>query len=323
MTREVSPAEPRRHPPLRLAARVCAPQRRRVRARRARRRQARLPVAPLAPATVVAARRALGPLGGDAAGSQSRTPRWASTLLVLLSLAAHGGFGLAIWRGQVPAETRRPPTRITAHVRDVTPPPKPPETPKRPAPVPPPPKMARLVPRARSLAPRTPEPVAAPSPPAPVKVVGLSLEATSESGSGPVFATGDTLAGTTAETAAVPHPAKADAPLASPVGPNRVARGVPRAGSVFTPPRRLEEVKPHYPDAERAAGHEADVLLVVSLDEKGRVVKVTLGTSSGVPSFDEAARQAALKERFSPALRDGAPVPTTISFTTHFRLDTP
>jgi TonB family protein len=240
-----------------------------------------------------------------------------------MSVAAHAGFGLAIWRGRVAPEKARPPTRITAHVRDVTPPPKAPEAPKTPAPVPTPPKVARLVPRARSLAPRAPEPVAAPSPPAPVKVVGLSLDATSESGNGPAFATGDTLAGATAETAAVPHLAKAEVPLVSAVGPNRVARGVPRAGSVFTPPRRLEEVKPHYPDAERAAGHEADVLLVVSLDEKGRVVKVTLGTSSGVPSFDEAARQAALKERFSPALRDGVPVSTTISFTTHFRLDTP
>ena len=92
---------------------------------------------------------------------------------------------------------------------------------------------------------------------------------------------------------------------------------------MLTPPRRLHEVKPHYPDARRAAGVEADVLLVVSLDAAGRVVSVTVGRSSGDAEFDEPARVAARQEQFSPALRDGVPVPTTFTFTTHFRLDTP
>jgi protein TonB len=151
-------------------------------------------------------------------------------------------------------------------------------------------------------------------------VVGLSLESTSEAGQGPAFAVGDTLAGSTAATAATRKPpAVAD----SPAGPNRIARGAPRPGSVLTPPRRLHEVKPHYPDALRAAGVEADVLLVVSLDAGGRVLSVTVGRGSGDPAFDESARAAARQEQFSPALRDGVPVPTTFSFTTHFRLDTP
>jgi TonB family protein len=91
----------------------------------------------------------------------------------------------------------------------------------------------------------------------------------------------------------------------------------------MTPPRRLHEVKPRYPDARRAAGVEADVLLVVSLDASGRVLSVTVGRGSGDAAFDESARDAARQERFSPALRDGVPVPTTFTFTTHFRLDTP
>jgi protein TonB len=82
-------------------------------------------------------------------------------------------------------------------------------------------------------------------------------------------------------------------------------------------------VKPRYPDARRAAGVEADVLLVVSLDATGRVLSVTVGRSSGDEAFDESARQAAREERFSPALRDGVAVPTTFSFTSHFRLETP
>ena len=92
---------------------------------------------------------------------------------------------------------------------------------------------------------------------------------------------------------------------------------------MLTPPSRLREVKPHYPDARRASGVEADVLLVISLDATGRVLSVTVGRSSHDEAFDESARQAAREERFSPALRDGVPVATTFSFTTHFRLDTP
>ncbi|HVY38066.1 MAG TPA: energy transducer TonB, partial [Polyangia bacterium] len=156
------------------------------------------------------------------------------------------------------------------------------------------------------------------SPPAPVKVVGLSLESTSEAGPGPAFAVGETLGGSTAATAAAPRAAPE-----RPAGPNRVAAGAPRPGSVLTPPRRLNEVKPHYPDARRAAGVEADVLLVVSLDAAGRVLSVTVGRSSGDDAFDESARAAARQERFSPALRDGVPVPTTFTFTTRFRLDMP
>jgi len=168
-------------------------------------------------------------------------------------------------------------------------------------------------------APRAPHPPAPAAAPPPVKVVGLSLEATSEAGQGPAFAVGDTLAGTTAAAAASSRPPAVDPPAR----PNRVARGAPHPGSVLTPPRRLHEVKPRYPDARRAAGVEADVLLVVSLDAEGRVLSVTVGHGSGDAEFDDSARAAARQERFSPALRDGAPVPTTFTFTTHFRLDTP
>ena len=50
---------------------------------------------------------------------------------------------------------------------------------------------------------------------------------------------------------------------------------------------------------------------------------MTVGRSSHDDLFDDSARQAAGEERFSPALRDGVPVATTFTFTTHFRLDTP
>ena len=232
------------------------------------------------------------------------------------AVAAHAAVAVAIWRTRVapPISTRS--TRITVQVHEAAPP-------SRPAAaatpiVPPRPSVPRAPRREALRAPPAPQPAAAPLP-APLKIVGLSLESTSETGQGPTFAVGGTLAGTTPTTAA-----RTPVPTAEPsASPNRAARGLPRPGSVLTPPRRLREAKPHYPDARRASGVEADVLLVISLDATGRVLSVTVGRSSHDEAFDESALQAAREERFSPALRDGVPVATTFSFTTHFRLDTP
>jgi TonB family protein len=273
-------------------------------------------VAPLGAVTVAAARVSLEAAGAD------RRWRWAGAAVWALALAAHAILALAVWRTRALAPVARSSTRITVQVHDV-PPPAPAPRSVIAAPSAPTHPSAPPVARQRALrAPHasTPTPPSPPSP-APVKVVGLSLESTSETGQGPAFAVGDTLAGTTAAAAAAPRtpPAVADPPA----GPNRVAHGVPRPGSVLTPPRRLHEVKPRYPDARRAAGVEADVLLIVSLDAAGRVLSVSVGRSSGDGAFDASAREAAREERFSPALRDGVPVPTTFTFTTHFRLDTP
>ena len=281
------------------------------RARRDRRRARRGRAAPLGGAIAAAARASL-----DGAGP-SRTGRWTAVLVWTLALAAHAALAVAVWRTRAAMPAARSSTRITVQVRDTPPPPAPratvpaARTPPRPSP----PRIAHVQP---SRAARAAEPAA--PPPAPVKVVGLSLESTSEAGEGPAFAVGDTLAGTTAAAAAL---RTSPAARETAAGANRIARGVPRPGSVSTPPRRLHEVKPHYPDARRAAGVEADVLLVVSLDASGRVLSVTVGRGSGDAAFDESARDAARQERFSPALRDGVPVPITFTFTSHFRLDTP
>jgi len=304
----------RRGPRMRLVpAASCAPVRARsdrARARRDRRRARRRPVAPLGATTASAARAAL-----EAAGARPDA-RWAGLAVWVLVFAAHALLAAAVWRTREAVPPARSSTRITVQVHE---PPVPPPASAAPA-APARPSPARPARPQASRPARSPQPPA-PPPPVPVKVIGLSLESTSETGQGPAFAVGDSLAGTTASAAAAPRspPPAADPPA----GPNRVARGVPRPGSVLTPPRRLHEVKPHYPDARRAAGVEADVLLVVSLDAAGQVLSVTVGRSSADEAFDESARTAARQERFSPALRDGVAVPTTFTFTTHFRLDTP
>ena len=291
----------------------CAPIRppvRRGRARRNQRRARRVPPAPLPPETTAAA---CASLAASGVGS-----RFGGAAVWTLALVAHAALALTVWRTRPAPPVARSSTRVTVHMHERPSPPPPPSQPSSErAPVAPARSAASRIARPRAApVPRTP---AAPAPPAPVKVVGLSLESTSEAGPGPAFAVGDTLGGTTAATAAAPR----TAPPGPPAGANRIAAGAPRPGSVLTPPRRLNEVKPHYPDARRAEGAEADVLLVVSLDAAGRVLSVTVGRSSGDDAFDESARAAARQERFSPALRDGVPVPTTFTFTTRFRLDTP
>lgn len=310
MTARTDPRRARQQ--VRLVPAACAPRRPRPgwRAGRDRRRARRGRAAPLPAATAAAARASLS---APRSGLEARS---IGLLVWALALAAHAVLAVAVWRTRPARPLVRTSTRITVQVHDVSLP-LPAPRPTAPAAAPPrrsPPRLAHVrAPRAE----RAPEPAA--PPPVPVKVVGLSLESTSETGQGPAFAVGDTLAGTTAAAAARTTPAAVEPPA----GPNRVARGVPRPGSVLTPPRRLQEVKPHYPDARRAAGVEADVLLVVSLDAAGRLLSVTVGRGSGDAAFDESARAAARQEQFSPALRDGVPVPTTFTFTTHFRLDTP
>ena len=291
---------------VRAAAPECAPVRSRVggaRARRKQRRARRVPPAPLAPETAAGATASL-------AASSVRWG-WASGAVWTLALAAHAALAFAVWRTRPAPPVARSSMRVTvqAHERPSPPLPSPATPPVAPSRSPGP-RIAR--PTAVRV-PRTPAATA----PGPVKVVGLSLESTSEAGPGSAFAVGDTLGGTTAATAAAPQTPPAAA------GPNRLAPSAPRPGSVLVPPRRLNEVKPRYPDASRAAGVEADVLLVVSLDATGRVLSVTVGRSSGDDAFDDSARAAARQERFSPALRDGVPVPTTFTFTTRFRLDMP
>jgi protein TonB len=86
-------------------------------------------------------------------------------------------------------------------------------------------------------------------------------------------------------------------------------------------PKRRAPSKPPYPETLKAQGVEADVPVLVTLDDGGRVTAVKILKSSAYPEFDEAARRAALAEQFEPATRDGAPIPYTLSFTYRFRLE--
>ena len=144
-----------------------------------------------------------------------------------------------------------------------------------------------------------------------------------EGGDGPAFAVGTTRAGETPERAA-PGPTQT-APVGSvprpTESPNQTASRIPVAGVKQTLPKRKRPRLPVYPSALRSQGVEADVTVMVSLDEGGKVTSVKIIAPSTHSEFNEAAQTAALQEEFEPARRDGTAVPYTLSFTYRFRIE--
>ncbi len=166
----------------------------------------------------------------------------------------------------------------------------------------------------------------------PRRVVGINMSATVQGGGGTSFAVGNTRAGETADTAVSPEdltrkPEPVDEkpadtkPKPKPEKQNRTASRIPIAKTPFVLPKRTKPSKPHYPETLKAQGIEADVPVLVTIDATGKVTEVKILKSSGYPDFDQAAREAALAEVFTPALKNGEAVPYRLSFTYRFRLE--
>jgi protein TonB len=219
---------------------------------------------------------------------------------------------------EVVIEMRQPPP----------PPPPPPEKkPEPPAPVekptrPPPPKIVKA----------PPPPPATPTPPpktAPVRVVGLNLESTTEGGTGPSFAVGNTRLGDTDAHAKAPKevgPAPSGTstlPAAGPGKSNQVATHIPVAGVEYgkPSPRGGKKNQPPYPALLRSQGIEGDVTVLVTINEAGKVTSAKILKASSYPEFDEAARKTALEQEWEPATRAGVPMAFTLSYTYRFRLE--
>lgn len=73
-------------------------------------------------------------------------------------------------------------------------------------------------------------------------------------------------------------------------------------------------------DALRAVGSglEARVVLLLNVDEKGRVTEVRIGRSSGDEGLDDAARWVGERMRFSPAMYEGEPVAALVEIPVTF-----
>ena len=136
--------------------------------------------------------------------------------------------------------------------------------------------------------------------------------------------------GQTARTAIDPrHKAPEKAAIAKPhqtpraqkSSPNRAASRIPTAKAEITLPKRRRPLVPPYPPELKAQGIEATIVVMVTLDETGKVTSVKIITPSPHAAFNEAARNAALGEQFEPALRDGVPIPYTLSYSYRFRIE--
>jgi TonB family protein len=261
-------------------------------------------------------------LAFDPLARANRTPR---RRLVRFSIALLGSLVLHIvafevgvaWRTKTTGTTREE-VRIEMRQR---PPPPPPEKVPPPAPQE---KPARPPPKLAKIPPLPPPPKDTPKP---VRVVGLSMESTTEGGSGPAFAVGNTRQGETPERAVAPKdvsPAPSSVPESGVRGPgrsNQIASHIPVAGVKYELPKRRHPAHPPFPPTLKSQGIEGDVTVLLSISAQGKVTKVTILKESPYPEFNESARLAALAEDFDPATRDGVAMSYTLSFTYRFRLE--
>lgn len=92
-------------------------------------------------------------------------------------------------------------------------------------------------------------------------------------------------------------------------------------GDGFIPPQFLLRHKPAYPEQARAQGLEGLVLLLVAVDETGRVTSVRLQRSCGHAALDRSALEAVRSWRFSPARQMDRAIPATVEIPIRFSIE--
>ncbi|MFZ5980787.1 MAG: energy transducer TonB [Candidatus Zixiibacteriota bacterium] len=90
---------------------------------------------------------------------------------------------------------------------------------------------------------------------------------------------------------------------------------------VETLPEMVYEVKPEYPRLAKQAGLEAELWMRVLVGKQGKVLDAVVHKSSGMTAFDEAALQAAYKNKFKPAIQNHVPFLCWVSYKVEFTLE--
>lgn len=283
-----------------------------------------------------------------------RKPTWRSgrmTAYILAALLMHAGLFWGLTRVDETKsrilETKRP-EKVTVRMVEPSPPPEPIQTPLLEPPIAPestpivekPIATEPVKQRLRNPAKRAPkaaipdvpvDPLNIPTTPDPPtseprrRVVGISFESTVKGGNGPAFAVGNTRMGTTGKVAEEgskisPITGQAYRPGAKTPNGNRITAAIPTSGVSLVKPKRLKQTEPVYPKILKAQGIEGNVAVLIRIDKSGQVKTVKVVKGSGYAEFDEAAKRAALKERFSPALRGDEPIEYTLKYTYRFRV---
>lgn len=92
-------------------------------------------------------------------------------------------------------------------------------------------------------------------------------------------------------------------------------------GLGFVPPQCRLRSKPPYPATARAQRLEGTVLLLVSLDARGRVTSVALQQTCGHGILDQAALKAVRSWIFEPARQNGAAIAAQVKIPVRFRFE--
>jgi len=95
------------------------------------------------------------------------------------------------------------------------------------------------------------------------------------------------------------------------------AKSGPSEKPKITAPRLIHRVLPIYPEAAKKAGIEGNVVLSVTLDDKGNIVKARVIQS--IPELDQAALDAVRQWRYEPMAVNGTPRPVVLSVSVEFR----
>ena len=86
-------------------------------------------------------------------------------------------------------------------------------------------------------------------------------------------------------------------------------------------PEIVYQETPVYPDDAKKAGIEGEVFVASYVDKDGSVTKAKIKQTSGKPSLDKAALEAAYKYKFKPALKGEQPVATWVTYKVVFVLE--
>ncbi|MCC6962332.1 MAG: TonB family protein [candidate division Zixibacteria bacterium] len=91
--------------------------------------------------------------------------------------------------------------------------------------------------------------------------------------------------------------------------------------AVSTPPVKIKDVLPRYPEDARKAGQQGTVWIKILVDQSGVVREAFVLAESGCNcGFEEAALRSALSGRWKPAVANGTPVMGWVSYPVNFRL---
>ena len=102
------------------------------------------------------------------------------------------------------------------------------------------------------------------------------------------------------------------APSTKPSQPAKQAAAELESGDIDRPPEPLLDISPAYPEGAFAAGLSGKVEVEVWVDERGRVENAVVISTTMADAFNRSALKAVHEMRFTPGMRGGMPVKSSI-----------